>query len=58
VFSAGDVVELVDQRGELCARGVAGFATDEVTRMIGRSTGDLPADLRAPVVHADDLALL
>ncbi|WP_301546938.1 glutamate 5-kinase [Gordonia sp. X0973] len=57
-FDAGDVVELVDQRGEVCARGVVGYGTDEVTRMIGLSTADLPADLRGPVVHADDLALL
>ncbi len=56
-FSAGDVVELVDRHGDLCARGVVGFGTDEVVHMIGRSSAELPADLRAPVVHADDLAL-
>ncbi|MFT4200075.1 glutamate 5-kinase [Gordonia sp. (in: high G+C Gram-positive bacteria)] len=56
-FSAGDVIELVDQRGELCARGVAGYDSDEVSRMLGLSSSDLPADLRGPIVHADDLAL-
>ncbi|MFT3899758.1 MAG: glutamate 5-kinase [Gordonia sp. (in: high G+C Gram-positive bacteria)] len=57
VFSAGDVVELVDQRGGLCGRGVAGYDSDEVAKMIGLSSEDLPAELRGPLVHADDLAL-
>ncbi|HNP58748.1 MAG TPA: glutamate 5-kinase [Gordonia sp. (in: high G+C Gram-positive bacteria)] len=57
-FSAGDVVELVDQRGALCARGVAGYGAEDVVVMMGRRTDALPADLRGPLVHADDLALL
>ncbi|GED97580.1 glutamate 5-kinase [Gordonia crocea] len=58
VFSAGDVVELVDQSGQLCARGVVGFGTDEVTAMMGRSSSDLPSQMHGAVVHADDLALI
>ena len=57
-FSAGDVVELVDQRGALCARRVAGYGAEDVVVMMGRRTDALPADLRGPLVHADDLALL
>ncbi|GAB10989.1 glutamate 5-kinase [Gordonia araii NBRC 100433] len=57
-FSAGDVVELVDQHGEPCARGVAGYSAEEVVQMLGRRTSTLPAQLQGPLVHADDLALL
>lgn len=54
-FYEGDVVELVDTDGAVRARGVSSYGADDVARMIGRSTSDLPADLRRPVVHADDL---
>ncbi|MXP22522.1 glutamate 5-kinase [Gordonia sp. HNM0687] len=57
-FSDGDVVELVDTSGAVCARGVTAYASDDVALMVGRSTGDLPAELRRPVVHADDLVAL
>ncbi|MFW0784622.1 glutamate 5-kinase [Gordonia sp. CPCC 206044] len=54
-FSDGDVVELVDVAGRVRARGVAAYDSDEIALMVGRQTSDLPADLRRPVVHADDL---
>lgn len=57
-FSDGDVVELVGTDGAVCARGVAAYASDDVALMVGRSTADLPAELRRPVVHADDLVAL
>jgi glutamate 5-kinase len=31
------------------------YDATELTAMIGLSTADLPADLRRPAVHADDL---
>jgi len=57
-FEAGDVVELVDPRGAVVARGIVGYDAAELPVLIGRSTRDLPAELRREVVHADDLVPL
>jgi glutamate 5-kinase len=54
-FEAGDVVELVDGADAVVARGMVGFDAAELPALIGRSTRDLPAELRREVVHADDL---
>jgi glutamate 5-kinase len=54
-FEAGDVVELIDGQGVVVARGMVGFDAVELPELIGRSTRDLPAELRREVVHADDL---
>ena len=54
-FEAGDVVDLIDGRGEVVARGMVGFDAVELRELIGRSTRDLPPELRREVVHADDL---
>jgi glutamate 5-kinase len=54
-FEAGDVVELIDGRGIVVARGMAGFDAAELPELIGRSTRDLPPELRREVIHADDL---
>ncbi|GAA2817057.1 glutamate 5-kinase [Crossiella cryophila] len=54
-FEAGDVVELLDLRGQVVARGVAGFDAVELPGLIGRSSHELPAEQRREVVHADDL---
>ena len=39
----------------MVARGVVAYDAAELATMVGRSTTDLPAELRRPVVHADDL---
>ena len=57
-FEAGDVVELVDPRGGVVARGMVGYDAAELPALIGRSTHDLPAELRREVIHADDLVPL
>ncbi|MEU4768179.1 glutamate 5-kinase [Actinosynnema sp. NPDC023794] len=57
-FEAGDVVELVDLSGHVVARGVVGFDAAELPALIGRKSGDLPAEQRREVVHADDLVPL
>ncbi|MGW4110100.1 glutamate 5-kinase [Actinosynnema sp. NPDC004786] len=57
-FEAGDVVELVDPSGHVVARGVVGFDAAELPSLIGRKSGDLPAEQRREVVHADDLVPL
>lgn len=54
-FHGGDVVELRDADGTMVGRGVVAYDVAELTTMLGRSTGELPEDLRRPAVHADDL---
>ncbi|MCF6390135.1 glutamate 5-kinase [Mycobacterium sp. MBM] len=54
-FHGDDVVELRTPSGQTVARGVVAYDAVELSAMIGRSTRDLPPELRRPVVHADDL---
>jgi len=54
-FHSGDVVELLGPGGELAARGVVAFDAAELAGIVGRSSAELPVELRRPVVHADDL---
>ena len=54
-FYGGDVVELHGPDGGTVARGVVAYDATELATMIGRSTSDLPVELRRPAVHADDL---
>lgn len=57
-FHGGDVVDLRALDGRTVARGVVAYEASELTAIIGRSTPDLPAELRRPAVHADDLVAL
>ncbi|WP_102142432.1 glutamate 5-kinase [Mycobacterium hubeiense] len=54
-FYGGDVVELRGPDETMVARGVVAYDATELAGMLGRSTSDLPAELRRPAVHADDL---
>jgi glutamate 5-kinase len=54
-FFGGDVVELRGPDATTVARGVVAYDAAELTSMIGRSTSELPGELRRPAVHADDL---
>ena len=54
-FHGGDVVELRALDGTVVARGVVAYDAAELSTMVGRSTSDLPAEMRRPAVHADDL---
>ena len=54
-FHGGDVVELRALDGTVVARGVVAYDATELATMVGRSTSDLPAEMRRPAVHADDL---
>src|SRR5258707_383079 len=40
---------------EVVARGVVAYDATELAGMMGRSTSELPGELRRPAVHADDL---
>ncbi|ORA20335.1 glutamate 5-kinase [Mycobacterium arosiense] len=54
-FYAGDVVELRGPNAVMVARGVVAYDATELVTMMGRSTSELPGELRRPAVHADDL---
>jgi glutamate 5-kinase len=54
-FYGGDVVELVGQDASMVGRGVVAYDAAELAGMMGRSTSELPVELRRPAVHADDL---
>ncbi|MGN6337958.1 glutamate 5-kinase [Mycobacterium sp.] len=54
-FYAGDVVELRGPDAVMVARGVVAYEATELATMMGRSTSELPGELRRPAVHADDL---
>jgi glutamate 5-kinase len=57
-FFGGDVVELRSPDSTVVARGVVAYDAGELSTMLGRSTSDLPAEMRRPAVHADDLVAL
>jgi glutamate 5-kinase len=54
-FHGGDVIELHGPDAAMVARGVVAYDAAELATMLGRSTSDLPAEMRRPAVHADDL---
>ena len=61
-FRSGDLVRIVDPRGHEFARGLAGYAAEEVGRIRGLRTSEIEQALgyRATdeVIHRDDLVLL
>jgi glutamate 5-kinase len=54
-FHGGDVIDLRGPDAGMVARGVVAYDAAELATMIGRSTSELPAEMRRPAVHADDL---
>jgi glutamate 5-kinase len=57
-FAAGDPVELADEAGRVVARGLVGFDSEDLPDLLGRSSHQLPAELRREAVHRDDLVVL
>ena len=61
-FTAGDPVELRDERGVAVARGLVNFDAKEIPQLQGRSTPELARELgpayEREIVHRDDLVLL
>lgn len=61
-FDSGDPVDILDPQGELIARGMTNFSSDELPRMYGLTTDDLGdrygSDYRKEVVHRNDLVLI
>ncbi|MBW3078499.1 glutamate 5-kinase [Bifidobacterium simiiventris] len=61
-FSAGDPVWIDDEAGTHLARGLAGFDSEEIPQMLGRTTTQLKRFLGEeyahPLVHRDNLVLV
>ena len=61
-FDAGDPVDLISPTGDVIARGLTGFANDDLAKMIGKSTQELAQlfgdEFARPAVHRDDLVLI
>ena len=61
-FSAGAPVGIDDESGEHLARGLAGFDSEEIPQMLGRTTVQLKRFLgdeyAHPLVHRDNLVLV
>lgn len=61
-FSSGDTVEIAGPNGDVIARGLVAFDSEEIPQMLGRSTKDIAKELGAEyereLVHRDDMVLL
>jgi glutamate 5-kinase len=61
-FISGDSVEILSPQGEVIARGLVAFDSEEIPRMLGKSTKQLAEEFgveyERELVHRDDLVLL
>lgn len=57
-FSNEDAVELVDQQGEVFAKGLTRWARSDLDEYSGRQSRDLPEGIVEEVIHRDDLVIL
>jgi glutamate 5-kinase len=61
-FIAGDTVEIASETGEVIARGLVAFDSDEIPQMLGLSMKELleqfGPEFERELVHRDDLVLL
>ena len=57
-FGAGDTVDVCGPDGVVFARGMAFVAAEDLRRVAGRHTKDLPDGMVHEIIHRDDLVLL
>jgi glutamate 5-kinase len=57
-FAEGDTVEIKSLTGGVFARGMVYVTADDLRRVAGRQTRDLPEGMPHEVVHRDDLVIL
>lgn len=57
-FDAGAPVEVVDDEGTVFAKGLVRHGSDDVRRVAGRRSHDLPPGSPHVVIHADDLVIV
>ena len=58
LFTAGDAIDLRDADGNVVARGIASFDSDELPDLIGKRTSELASGFDREVIHRDDIVLL
>jgi len=57
-FGAGDAVEVADRKGELVAKGLVRYGSDELASYRGRRSEELPESVVPEAIHRDDLVIL
>lgn len=61
-FATGDVVDIVDKKGNVIARGLANYAAEDADKIKGRKTSEIKAILGHrdydAIVHRDNLVVL
>ena len=57
-FDVDDAVEIADESGEVFAKGLVRMSSATLTDASGHSRSELPVEVPAQVVHADDLVIL
>ena len=57
-FAAEEAVELVDETGEVFAKGLTRWCRADLDAYSGHQSSDLPSDIVDEVVHRDDLVML
>ncbi len=57
-FGEGDTVDVRDTSGTVFARGMVFVGSDDLRRVAGSRTGDLPPGIVHEVIHRDDLVVL
>lgn len=61
-FEAGDVVEVVNAKGTVVARGLTNYSVNELPAMVGKSTRQLRTELGPEydrvVIHTDDTVIV
>jgi glutamate 5-kinase len=57
-FAADEAVEVADETGEVFAKGLTRWSSEQLGRFAGRRTDDLPVELADEVIHRDDLVML
>jgi glutamate 5-kinase len=57
-FELGATVELVDEQGVVCARGMSAMSAFQIDGSKGRRSSELQDDSAREVIHRDDLVIL
>lgn len=57
-FAEDDAVEVVDETGEVFAKGLTRWARANLDAYSGRQSKDLPEEIAEEVIHRDDLIML
>lgn len=57
-FGHDDAVELIDEQGEVFAKGLTRWCKDDLLGYAGKRSKELPEEISEEVIHRDDLVLL